>query len=60
MCALKHAFFSTNLLSLACKIVEDVEEDIPDRYSKNLNTLVHALLTKGFFLKFLSIYSSHE
>lgn len=47
LCTLKHAFDSNNLLGLVIKIVKEKVDAIPSSYSKELQQIINALLSKN-------------
>ncbi|CAD8068573.1 unnamed protein product [Paramecium primaurelia] len=46
LCTFKHAFDAKNILSLVTKILNGQTETLPSHYSKDLQQLIHRLLTK--------------
>ncbi|KAI1885651.1 hypothetical protein AGOR_G00206020 [Albula goreensis] len=46
MCCLEHAFNGHNFLSVVMKIVEGSTPALPDRYSKELNSIMQRMLSK--------------
>ncbi|CAK74336.1 unnamed protein product (macronuclear) [Paramecium tetraurelia] len=46
LCTFKHAFDAKNILSLVTKILNGQTETLPTHYSKDLQQLIHRLLTK--------------
>ncbi|KAK6491756.1 serine/threonine-protein kinase Nek11 isoform X1 [Huso huso] len=47
MCCLDHAFTGNNFLSVVLKIVEGETPSLPDRYSKELNSIMERMLNKS-------------
>ncbi|MBN3305525.1 NEK11 kinase, partial [Amia calva] len=47
MCCLDHAFNGNNFLSVVMKIVEGKTPVLPDRYSKELNSVMESMLNKN-------------
>ncbi|XP_007935613.1 serine/threonine-protein kinase Nek11 [Orycteropus afer afer] len=47
MCCMNHAFTGTNFLSIVLKIVEGNTPSLPERYPRELNTIMESMLNKS-------------